>query len=533
MSEPVRALADGFPPADLPAWRARASESLGIGAAADGDFERALVRRTLDGIARGPLMTRADAPAPQPASPWRTAGPGAAYPWDIRALIRHPDPARANKDALEELEGGACSLELKIDPAGEDGVMIRSLDDLARALDGVHLDLAPLSLDAGDFAAPAAAMLLALRRARGLAPEAGGGALNLDPLGRLARRGALDRAIDAEIADAAAWAAHVAEAWPNATVFRADGRVVHEAGGSEAWEIAYAAAAGIACLEAMVARGLAVEDAARPIAFALALDADVHFGVAKLRALRRVWRRIATAAGASETAAHAPIQAFSSARMLARRDPWTNLVRLTAAGFAGAVGGADALTLAPFTDALGPPRAFARRLSRNIQLLLAAEAGVGRVEDAARGSFHHEALTDALARRAWTNLQEIAAAGGIAAFIAGGRLRQAVDDARTARAEALARGDAALVGVTDYVPDTPVPADTDPIDLAALRAAADERSAARPRTAPTPDPQSPQALIALAESGADFAAFDAAAAQDSKRGLSPIRLAAPFERPAP
>jgi methylmalonyl-CoA mutase len=514
MTHDARALARGFPEADLDAWRAAAKTALKHKNSDDAAFAEALVRRTADGIARGPLATRADLAGRVPdyaGRPGSSAPDAPSCPWDIRPVVSHPDPAEANAQALEALAGGATSIELRIDPTGAAGVMVRSLDDLARALGGVHLELAPVSLDAGDFAGPAAAMLLALRTKRGLAPEAGGGALNLD----------------AARDDAAAWARHAADAWPGATVFRADGRAVHEAGGSEAWEIAVAAGSGIAQLEAMVAAGLDVDAAARRIALAVALDADVHLGIAKLRALRRIWRRVATAAGASSTTA-APIQAFSSRRMLTARDPWSNLMRLTAAGFAGAVGGADSVTLAPFTDALGSPTAFARRMSRNISLLLAEEAGLGRVADPARGGFHHETLTDALAHEAWARVQEIAGEGGLAAFVASGRLGAVVAESRAALDVALANGNAQIVGASAYTIDAPRPAETEEIDLAALRAAADARSATRAKA--DPNVRDPAALIALAESGADFGAVGAAAKGD--KGMPPVRLAAPFEEPA-
>ena len=98
--------------------------------------------------------------------------------------------------------------------------------------------------------------------------------------------------------------------------------------------------------------------------------------------------------------------------MLTRRDPYVNLLRGTIAGFAAGVGGADAVTVAPFDAALGRLDAFARRVARNTQALLIQEAHVARVIDPAGGSWLVESLTDALARAAWAFFQEIEAAGG-------------------------------------------------------------------------------------------------------------------------
>jgi methylmalonyl-CoA mutase len=88
---------------------------------------------------------------------------------------------------------------------------------------------------------------------------------------------------------------------------------------------------------------------------------------------------------------------------------------VTAAGFAGAVGGADIVTTAPLTQALGQPTPFARRIARNTQLLLLEESNLARVADPAAGAWGVEALTDELARGAWALFQDIEKRGGLAA----------------------------------------------------------------------------------------------------------------------
>jgi len=179
----------------------------------------------------------------------------------------------------------------------------------------------------------------------------------------------------------------------------------------------------------------------------LTVDADYFLSLAKLRAARRVWARLAAACGA---AAPARIEARSSGRMLTAADPWTNLIRLTAAAFAGAAGGADAIVLGAFTDALGAPTSFARREARNIQLVLAEEAHVGRVVDPAGGSGYLETLTDEIARAAWTRLQAIEAAGGAVKALEGGLIADMAAESRTEIAGRLQRREQKLLGVTDF-----------------------------------------------------------------------------------
>jgi methylmalonyl-CoA mutase len=223
---------------------------------------------------------------------------------------------------------------------------------VARVLDGVLLDVAPVALDAG-FLGPKAADWLGAA-AKG-APSAQL-AFHLDPLSAFAETGVSPGPIEAHLISAATVAARLAEPYPKASLFLASGRTAHEAGGGEALELALAAAAALAYAKALTRAGLPVADAFERIVLGLTVDADYFLSLAKLRAARRVWARLAAACGA---AAPARIEARSSGRMLTAADPWTNLIRLTAAAFAGAAGGADAIVLGAFTDALGAPTAFA------------------------------------------------------------------------------------------------------------------------------------------------------------------------------
>jgi methylmalonyl-CoA mutase len=243
-------------------------------------------------------------------------------------------------------------------------------------------------------------------------------------------------------------------------LFLASGRVVHEAGGGEAAEVAFAAAAAIAYAKALVRAGTPMDQAFAHITLGLSADADYFLTIAKLRAARAVWAQISTACGADP---RARIEARSSRRMLTAKDAWTNMIRLTAAGFGAAVGGADAVILGHFTDALGLPSEFARRQSRNAQLVLMEEAHIGRVADPSAGSGYVEALTDQIARQAWSELQAIEAAGGIVPALAEGLIARRVEAAIAARPEPK------IIGVTAFPPTKDAPVE---VEIAAAKAVA-------------------------------------------------------------
>ncbi len=479
MAETLVSLAADFPAPDEAAWRALVAKTLG------GADVETLVSHTDEGLPIEPLYAAANT-APALALGERDAD----RPWDVRCATAHPDPARANADILADLQGGAASALLRIDPTGAAGTAIGSPEGLARAVDGVILELAPLALDAG-FLGPKAADWLAV--AAKSAPSALL-CLHMDPLSALARAGTSPGPIESHLISAATVGARLADTYPKASLMLASGQVVHEAGGGEAQELGFMAASAAAYARALIRAGFSADAAFARITLGLAVDSDYFVSIAKLRAARAIWARLTSAAGAPMPAR---IEARSSRRMLTTLDPYTNMLRLTAAAFAGAVGGADALVIGCFTDAIGSPSALARRQSRNAQLVLMEEAALGRVADPSHGSGYLEALTDQLARAGWAAFREIEAQGGIIAALASGAPAAEAAQTLAHRRAAIAADDAKIIGVTVFRNADTTPAPTEAVNAAALAVEAPSSRLPGPDTVVAP--------------------------------LTPIRLSAPFE----
>jgi methylmalonyl-CoA mutase len=136
--------------------------------------------------------------------------------------------------------------------------------------------------------------------------------------------------------------------------------------------------------------------------------------------------------------------------MMTRRDPYVNMLRATIAVVGAGLGGADAITVLPFTLALGLPDRFARRIARNTQLVLLEESNLAKVADPAAGAGGIEDLTDKLCRAAWAEFQEIEAAGGAWAALQQGLIQSKVAAVRGAREAAVARRKDALTGTSDF-----------------------------------------------------------------------------------
>lgn len=419
-------------PAD---WRAQAEKAL------KGRAIESLLHLDADGLVIRPLygdqtgVTPLRAPRPSDAE-------GRA--WDVRTLVEGEAADAVNAAVLTDLENGAASVLLS-------GAMVRDAETLARALEGVALELAPVALDAGFDGHVAANALAAVAKGSPRAQLQ----FHMDPISAFAQAGEAPTPVEALIAKAAETASWHAGAYPEARLFLASGRVVHEAGGSAGQELAFAAASAVTYVKAAVEAGLSVERALQGVVLGVSVDAEYFDALAKVRAMRLIWASLSRAFGHQTPAV---IEARSSRRMLAARDPWPNLLRLTAAGFAGAVGGADVVVLDGFTRAEGRPDAFARRQARNTQLVLMEEANLGRVDDPAAGSWFLDARTRDLAEAGWAEFQWVESEGGVVEALKHGLIQPRVERARGQLEAALKDGAGHMIGVTQYVDPDPRPA---------------------------------------------------------------------------
>ena len=425
MREPTALFPD---PAGEVAWRAAVAKVL------NGADPESLIGRTADGIAVAPLSPAAEAPGPS----------GARL---LLAVMPRLDGTAA--DAADELANGADGLALVVAQSSSARGFGIDLAGLDAALAGVDLAQCPIRIDPALFGGlDALHALLELARARNVAPSALDLDAGLDPLGAIACGKEPPLAWPTLATYLAEGVRVVRDSGIAGPVIRADGVAHHEAGATEAQELAAVLASAVAYLRALDRAGSSLETIRSSLSFQLVADADEMLTIAKFRALRRLWAYVEEACGLSP----APIRlhAETSWRMMTRRDPHTNLLRTTLACAGAILGGADSVTVLPFTLPLGLPDGFARRLARNTALVLRDEAGLDRVGDPAAGSGTFEGLTDALCAEAWDLFQTVEAGGGLGAALAGGSWRARIETARERRRAELRDGRRRIVGTTVF-----------------------------------------------------------------------------------
>ncbi|MGK2868719.1 MAG: methylmalonyl-CoA mutase small subunit [Mycobacterium sp.] len=415
--------------------------------------ERLLDSPTYEGFPVRPLYTALDGvpesplPGQWPFTRGGDAGRDVLSGWKVAEQFpaTAAGAAETNGALLLALTEGTSALVLRVGGDGSDGRVPTA--DLDGVLDGVYLDLVPVVLDAGaDLVAAADALLPKVagldedQRAR-LSLDLGADPLTAPLSGRTAA--GIDDVI--AIATRAAGQAGV-------RTITVDGPALHNLGASASWELAGAVAAAVGYLRLLTASGLTTSDALGQISFRFAADDDQFMTIAKLRAARQLWARVAEVAG-DKTAGAAVLHAVTSAPMMSRRDPWVNMLRTTLAAFGAGVGGADTVLVQPFDAAIpgglpGTATSFTRRMARNTQLLLLEESHLGRVLDPSAGSWFVEGLTAQLADQAWTHFQDLEARGGFVE--ARDHLAQQIAQVRDKRADDIAHRRTALTGVNEF-----------------------------------------------------------------------------------
>lgn len=370
------------------------------------DFNKTLTRKTDDGLTIQPLYARAN--------PQFLQGRAAQSPWFISQLVDEND----NQQALEDLQNGASSLTLVM----QGGIGARrgfAINSLENTLKGVFLDLIPLRIDGGSL--DIAQQLAQLTK--GVKTQI---ALGLDPISKG------ETEFDAK---------PLLAFKDLGTLYMADGRLVSDAGGSEAQELAYVISSGLKYLKALEKAGLSLDEARTKISFLLAADQNQFLTIAKFRALRLLWGRIEEACGLK--AQPIDLHAQTAWRMVSIADASVNWLRTTVAVMAAGLGGANHICVLPHTAAIGLATPFARRLARNTQLVLLEESNLHQVSDPASGAGGIETLTDELCEKAWGMFQEIEKNGL-------NSLKEQIKGVKQARDKAIATRKMPLTGISEF-----------------------------------------------------------------------------------
>ena len=450
-----RLLAD-FPAHSYEQWH-QAAETLLKGAS----FEKLLVSNTYENITIQPLYRREDIAnlehpkhLPGTASLVRGSHPGGFLKvgWEVSQELKAPTPAELNIIIHEGLNGGQTELNIVVgcgQPACcKGGAAIATTEDVMTALAGVTIDAVSIYWQTGPASVPVAALVIAAAEQLGIPAARLRGGFENDPLGELAAKGTLRHPLTTRFDHMAALTDYAASNAPQLRTITVKGDVYHNAGASATQELGYVIATVVSYIEEMKARGLAPETVLPHVRLRLAVGSDYFMEIAKIRAARWLWSKVAAAYGVQNAPVH--IHASTSQWNKTTYDAHTNMLRVTAEAFAAVVAGADSLHIGPYDEIAGHTDEFSRRIARNIHIILREECGLDHVIDPAGGSTYIEWLTDRIAAQSWEIFQDIEQQGGMPACLENGSIQQAVQAVCQAKFHNIRRRKDKIVGANMY-----------------------------------------------------------------------------------
>ena len=362
---------------------------------------------------------------------------------------------------------------------GRVGVAIDSLADLEMLFDGIPLEaITQVRTTANSIGYLWVAMVVALAEQRGADPASFGVFVQNDVLKEFIARGtqifppepSLHLAVDA--------IEYVSRQLPSWVPLAMSGYHIREAGSSAVQEIAFTFANAIAYLDAAVARGVPIDTVAPTLFTFLATTMDVLPEVAKFRAARRVWARLARERyGATDPrSAQLRIFVFTAGSSLTAAQPLNNVVRTSVEAVAAALGGVQTMHVCAYDEALGVPTEAAATLALRTQQIIAFETGLTETVDPLAGSYAIEALTDELDRDITVVLADIAARGGSLACIESGWFVEQLAEAAYAHQQAVESGATTVIGVNKHA------SPPDPIEVFAVDPALEAEQVAAVRS---------------------------------------------------
>ncbi|MFN8893135.1 MAG: methylmalonyl-CoA mutase [Betaproteobacteria bacterium] len=458
----------------LAAWRKAAARS-----APGGDLD-ALNWVTPEGLVVKPLYTAADVaslphadtlPGFEPFIRGPQATMYAVRPWTIRQYAGFSTAEDSNRFYRQALAAGGQGVSVAFDLAthrgydsdhprvlgdvGKAGVAIDSVEDMKILFDGIPLDKVSVSMTMNGAVLPVLAGYVVAAEEQGVKPEQLSGTIQNDILKEFMVRNTYIYPPEPSMRIVADIIEHTARQMPKFNSISISGYHMQEAGANQALELAFTLADGKEYVKTAVARGLDVDEFAGRLSFFWAIGMNFYLEIAKMRAARLLWCRIMKGFGAKNPKSlmlrtHCQTSGWS----LTEQDPYNNIVRTTIEAMAAVFGGTQSLHTNSFDEAIALPTEFSARIARNTQLILQEETHITNVVDPWAGSYLMERLTQEMADKAWSIIEEVDAQGGMTRAVGSGWAKLRIEASAAEKQARIDSGADVIVGVNKYKPKT-------------------------------------------------------------------------------
>lgn len=343
---------------------------------------------------------------------------------------------------------------------GKVGVAISSLDDMARLFDGIPLNQVSTSMTINSTAAILLALYIAVAKQQGVPTDAAGhlplrGTVQNDLLKEYIARGTYIFPPGPSMRLATDIIEYCAKELPNWNPISISGYHIREAGATAVQEIAFTFSNAIEYVKSTLARGLAFDDFAPQLSFFFVAQLDFLEEVAKFRAARRLWAKIAKEQfGASKpNSMMLRFHTQTAGVSLTAQQPRNNIVRTAIEALAAVLGGTQSLHTNSFDEALALPTEESVQVALRTQQIIANESGVTNTVDPMAGSYYIESLTDEIEKRASAYVDKIQLMGGALHAIESGFIQNEIQASAFKFQREVEGGKRTIVGVNDFRSD--------------------------------------------------------------------------------
>jgi methylmalonyl-CoA mutase len=458
------------PSSELHRWTQAAAKS------APGGELAALNWTTPEGLVVKPLYTKADVEglphtdtlpgfAPFVRGPQATMY--AVRPWTIRQYAGFSTAEDSNAFYRRSLAAGGQGVSVAFDLAthrgydsdhprvlgdvGKAGVAIDSVEDMKILFDGIPLDQVSVSMTMNGAVLPVLAGYVVAAEEQGVAQEQMSGTIQNDILKEFMVRNTYIYPPEPSMRIVADIIEYTARKMPRFNSISISGYHMQEAGANQALELAFTLADGKEYVKTALARGLDVDGFAGRLSFFWAIGMNFYLEIAKMRAARLLWHRIMSGFGAKNPKSlmlrtHSQTSGWS----LTEQDAYNNVVRTTVEAMAAVFGGTQSLHTNSFDEAIALPTDFSARIARNTQLILQEETHITSVVDPWAGSYLMESLTQAMADKAWSIIEEVDRMGGMTRAVASGWAKLRIEESAAQKQARIDSGADVIVGVNKY-----------------------------------------------------------------------------------
>ena len=416
-----------FPPVSTEAWEAVIKTDL-----RGADYDKKLVWKSQEGFPVKPYyraenLTNKSINNSEPGVfPFLRGNKTSANNWEVRFIIEVDDPVAANKKALHFLNRGVTSIEFlfnahffaKSKPGKE---LISTL------FEGIYLDCIEINFNAGQHSLELIKLFREYATSNGFDPQTLRGSITLDIFNNLIKTGKFYKDKDNDVQ---LFKETLNFCLLNLSNFRSiaiNTSAFGDSGALITQEIAFALSAASEYLDILTKEGISIDKLLSEIHFTLSAGSDFFSEIARLRAFRFLWAKLAEAwKPTGKEHALAYINSVSSNWNQTVYDAHVNLLRNTTSAMSAILGGADSVCIKPFDSVFRNSNEFSERIALNTQLILKEEVWLDKVIDPAAGSYYIESLTEAIILQSWIIFLDIEKQGGYLVCLKKGAIQDMV-----------------------------------------------------------------------------------------------------------